>query len=85
MYVEASQDILEGVLGFLDVGVEFTNVVLEPLDPVLLLGNVLATFFFTAADQLREVISQSLILLVAGVRESRMDNSDDGRGKGSRM
>jgi len=85
MYVEASRDILEGMLGFLNVGVEFTNMVLEPLDPALLLGNALATFFFMAADQLCEVISQSLILLVAGVGESRMDNSDDGRGEGSRM
>ena len=65
--------------------IEFVDVVLEPLDPALLLGNALATFFFTAADQLCEVISQSLILLVAGVGESGTDNSDDGRGKGSRM
>jgi len=67
------------------VGVEFSDVILESLDPTLLLGNALATFFFMAADQLREVISQSLILLVTGVREGRTDNSDDGQGEGSRM
>jgi len=85
MYVEASRDILEGAPGFLDVGIEFVNMVLEPLDPALLLGNALATFLFTAADQLHEVISQSLILLVAGVGEGRTDNSDDSWGEGSRM
>jgi len=85
MYVEASQDILEGVLGFLDVGIEFSDVVLKPFDPALLLGNVLMTLLFMAADQLHEVISQSLILFVAHVGEGGMDNSDDGWGEGSRM
>jgi len=59
--------------------------ILEPLDPALLLGNALTTLFFTAADQLCEVISQSLILFVAHVGEGGMDNSDDGWGEGSRM
>jgi len=85
MYVKVSRDSLEGALGILDVGIEFSDVILESLDPTLLLGNALATFFFTAADQLREVISQSLILLVTGVREGRTDNSDDSRGEGSCM
>jgi len=85
MYVEASQDILEGVLGFLNVGIELVDVVLEPLNPALLLGNALTTFFFTAADQLCEVISQPLVLLVTRVGEGGTDNSDDGRGEGSRM
>jgi len=67
------------------VGVEFMDVILEPLDPALLLGNALATFLFTAIDQLREVISQSFILFVPRVGESGMDNSDDGWGEGSRM
>jgi len=85
MYVEASRDSLEGALGIFDVGIELSDVVLEPLDPALLLGNTLATFFFTAVDQLREVISQSFILLVPRVGESGTDNSDDGWGKGSHM
>jgi len=85
MYVEASQDSLEGTLGLLDVGIEFADVVLEPLNPALLLGNALTTFFFMAADQLHEVISQPLILLVTCVGEGGMDDSDDGWGEGSRM
>jgi len=85
MYVEASQDSLEGALGILDVGIEFSDVVLKPFNPLLLLGNVLVTLLFTATDQLREVISQSLILCVAHIREGGMNDSDDGWGEGSHM
>jgi len=85
MYVEVSQDSLEGTLGILNVGVEFSDVVLKPFNPSLLLGNVLATLLFTATDQLREVISQSLILFVAHIGEGGTNDSDDGWGEGSRM
>jgi len=85
MYVEASRDSLEGALGIFNVGVKFADVVLEPLNPALLLGNTLATFLFTATDQFHEVISQSFILFVACVGEGRTDDSDDGWGEGSRM
>jgi len=85
MYVKMSRDILEGALGFLDVGIEFSDMVLKPFDPALLLGNALTTLLFTAADQLREVISQSLILLVARIGEGGTNNSNDGWGEGSRM
>ena len=73
------------MLGILDVGVEFSDVVLKPFDPVLLLGNVLTTLLFTATDQLREVISQSLILFVACIGEGRTNDSNDGWGEGSCM
>jgi len=85
MYVETSRDSLEGVLGFLNVGIEFADVILKPLNPALLLGNALTTFFFTAADQLHEVISQPLILFVTCVGEGGADNSNDGQGEGLRM
>jgi len=67
------------------VGVKFADMVLEPFNPVLLLGNTLATLLFTATDQFHKVISQSFILFVACVGEGRMDDSDDGWGEGSRM
>jgi len=85
MYVEASQDSLEGVLGIFDVGVELADVVLEPLNPALLLGNTLVTFLFVTIDQFYEVISQPLILFVPRVGEGGMDDSDDGWGEGLRM
>ena len=85
MYVEVSQDSLEGTLGIFDVGIKFADMILEPLDPALLLGNALATFLFMATDQFHEVISQSFILFVACVGEGRTDDSDDGWGEGSCM
>ena len=65
--------------------VKFADMILEPLNPALLLGNALATFLFMATDQFREVVSQSFILFVAHVREGGADDSDDGWGEGSRM
>ena len=85
MYVEASRDSLEGVLGVFDVGIKFADMILEPLDPALLLGNALATFLFMAIDQLREVISQSFILFVPHVGEGGTDDSNDGWGERSCM
>jgi len=85
MYVKTSRDVLEGALGVFNVGVELADVILEPLDPALLLGNALATFLFMAIDQLREVISQSFILFVPHVGEGGTDDSNDGWGERSCM
>jgi len=41
-----ARDSLEGVLGVFDVGIKFADMILEPLDPALLLGNCTGDFPF---------------------------------------
>jgi len=76
---------LKGALETFNVGVEFANVVLEPLDPTFLLSKALAAFFFTVVDKLRNLVGQSLVLHVVDVGKGRADGGDDGGGEGSRM
>jgi len=85
MDVEAGRNILKGALETLDVGVQLADVVLKPLDPTLLLGKTLTTFFFAIADKLRKVVGQPFVLHIVDVGEGGMDGSDDGGGEGSRM
>jgi len=85
MDVEAGRNILKGALETLDVGVQLADVVLKPLDPALLLGKTLATFFFAVIDKFCNIVGQSLVLHVVDVGESGADGSDDGGGEGSRM
>ena len=59
--------------------------VLQSLNPVLLLGESLPAFFFVTVDELRDLVSQSFIFHVTGVREGRADGRDDSRPKGSCM
>jgi len=67
------------------VGIKFVDVVLEALDPAVLLGNPLAIFFFTLVNKFCKVISQPFVLLIADVGEGRADDANDGRGEGSCM
>ena len=85
MDVETGRNVLKSALETFDVGVELADVVLQSLDPMFLLGQTLATFFFAVADKFHNVVGQSLVLLVVDVGESGTDGSDDGRGEGSRM
>ena len=77
MDVETSRNILEGALEAFDVGVEFTDMVLKPLDPSLLLGNTLVAFLLAIVDKLCNVVGQSFILHVVDVGEGGTDSSDD--------
>jgi len=85
MDVETSRNILKGALETFDVGIEFADVVLKSLDPALLLGKTLATFFFAIVDKLRNVMGQPFVLHIIDVGEGGADGSDDGGGEGSRM
>jgi len=67
------------------VGIELSDVVLESLDPALLLSNPLVVFFLAVVNQLCKVVSQPFVLLVTNVGEGGTDNANDGRGEGSRM
>jgi len=69
----------------LDVGIEFADVVLEPLDPALLLGNALTTFPLAVVNKLCKVIGQLLVFLVASVGKGGADDADDGQGEGLHM
>jgi len=83
--VEAGRHILKGALETFDVGVKLSDVVLEPFNPALLLGNTLSTFFFAIVDKFRNVVGQPFILHVVDVGEGGAHGSDDGGGEGSRM
>jgi len=74
--VEASRYILKGALEAFDVGVEFMDVVLESLDPALLLGHALTAFFFPLANKLRKVMGQPFVLHVIDVGEGRADSGN---------
>ena len=76
---------MEGAFEAFDVGVELTDVVLKPFDPMFLLGKALATFFLAVADKFRNVVGQPLVFHVVNVGEGGADGSDDGGGEGSRM
>src|SRR5712671_2474564 len=82
--VKASRYILKGALET-HVGIEFVDVVLKSLDPALLLGKTLTTFFLAIADKFRNIVGQPLVLHVIDIRESGADGGDDGGGEGSRM
>jgi len=85
MDVEASRYILKGAFEAFDVGVELADVVLESLDPALLLGKTLTTFLLAVADKFRNIVGQPLVFHVVDIGESGADGSDDGGGEGSRM
>jgi len=76
---------LEGAFEAFDVGVEFTDVVLKPFDPTLLLSKALTAFFLAVADKFRNVVGQPFVFHVIDVGESGADSGDDGRGEGSCM
>jgi len=83
--VEASRYILKGAFETLDVGVEFVDVVLESLDPALLLAHALAALLLPLANKLRKVVGQPLVLHVIDIGEGGADSGEDSRGEGSRM
>jgi len=83
--IEASRHVLKSAFEAFDVGVKLADVVLEPLDPALLLTKALTTFFLAVADELRNIVGQPLIFHVIDVGEGGADGSDDGWGEGSRM
>ena len=85
MDVEAGRNILKGALETFDVGIEFADVVLKPLDPTFLLGKTLAAFFFTVVDKFRNIVGQPLVFHVVDVGKGGADGGDDGGGEGSRM
>src|SRR5712671_6159139 len=85
MDVETSRYVLKGALETFDVGVEFADVVLESLDPSLLLGHALTAFLFPLANKLRKVVGQPLVFHVIDVGEGGADGGEDGGGEGSRM
>ena len=85
MDFEASQDILEGTLSGFNVSIELADMILQALNPSLLLGDAQVTLFLVAVDKLHNFISQSLVLHEAGVGEGRVDGGDDGWGEGLHM
>src|SRR5712671_5664938 len=80
---KACGDCLGSVSGHLDMGIQFLDMVLQPFNPVFLLGETLPTFFLAAIDEFCNLVSQSFILQVTDVGEGRADGRDDGRGKRS--
>jgi len=83
--IEAGRHVLKGAFEALNVGVKLADVVLEPLDPSLLLSNALATLFLAVIDKFRNVVSQPLVLPVVDVGKGGADGGDDSGGEGSRM
>jgi len=83
--VEAGRHVLKGAFEAFDVVVKFTDVVLKPFDPSLLLSKALATLFLAVVDELRNIVGQSLIFHIVDVGKGGADGGDDGGGEGSRM
>ena len=76
---------MKGAFEAFDVGIEFADVVLESLDPALLLGHASTTFLFLFANKVRNVVGQPFVLHVIDVGEGGADSGEDGGGEGSRM
>ena len=83
MDFEACGNFLCGTSSCLNMGVQFSDVVLQPFDPSFLLGKTLPTFFLAAIDELCDFVSQFFILHVADIGEGGADSCDDGWSKRS--
>jgi len=80
---KAGHDILEGAPGGFIMGIEFVDMILQALNPSLLLSNTQAALFLATVDKLCNFIGQPFVLHEAGVREGGADGGDDGKGEGS--
>jgi len=76
---------LKGAFEAFDVGIEFADMILESLDPMLLLGHTLTALLFPLANKLRNIVGQPFVLHVIDVGEGGADSGEDGRGEGSHM
>jgi len=58
--VKAGRHVLKSALEAFDVGVELADVILEALNPSLLLSKALTTFLLAVADKLRNFMASPL-------------------------